>query len=145
MFAFASLATGTLWTYWYYHTAPFIPLQQAIAAEFHGSAPRVDGGRRRMHKGTPSQLWIIMRVEFDVENDDATVERTVTRVAELAHEHLQLDEFEQLKIRLFRGEPEKYLHKRDIYIQLGEAADESATTDSSESPSAPADSGTPAR
>ena len=114
MLTFGILASGTLWGYWYYHTAPFIPLQVAIADEFPGSAPRVDGGKRKIHKGTPSHLWIIMRVDFKPQDDEAKSNATVERVRELSDEHLDLSEYEQLTVRLFFGEMEKEIHKRDF-------------------------------
>jgi hypothetical protein len=120
MVAFGAIATGALWVYWYYHSAPFIPLQRAISAEFPRSSPRVDGGRRRMHKGTPSEIWIIMRVEFDVESDEVASTAAVQRVKELANEHLTPGDYELLHVRLYRGDPEQFLHKRDVDIPLGD-------------------------
>ncbi|MDA1163455.1 MAG: hypothetical protein O3B13_10160 [Planctomycetota bacterium] len=126
MVAFGAIATGALWVYWYYHSAPFIPLQRAISAEFPRSSPRVDGGRRRMHKGTPSEIWIIMRVEFDVESDEVASAAAVQRVKELAHEHLTPGDYDLLHVRLYRGDPEQFLHKRDVDIPLGDVDSEAA-------------------
>jgi hypothetical protein len=121
MVAFGAIATGALWVYWYYHSAPFIPLQRAISAEFPRSSPRVDGGRRKIHKGTPSEIWIIMRVEFDLESEESTSAAAVQRVKELANEHLTPGEYEMLHVRLYRGKPEQYIQKHDVDIRLGEA------------------------
>ncbi|MGZ0173011.1 MAG: hypothetical protein ACKVHE_26040 [Planctomycetales bacterium] len=121
MLAFGAIATGSLWVYWYYHSAPFIPLQRAISAEFPRSSPRVDGGRRKIHKGTPSEIWIIMRVEFDLESDEATSAAAVQRVKELANKHLTPGEYETLHVRLYRGKPEQYIQKHDVDMRLGEA------------------------
>lgn len=129
MVAFGSILTAILWFYWYYHSAPFVPLQTAIAAEFPDSSPRVDGGRRRMHKGTPSELWIIMRVKFDVEADDVASAAAVERVTQIANEHLTPGEYDLLHIRLYRGDPERFLHKRDVDIPLGEVDPNNAATD----------------
>jgi hypothetical protein len=41
MFAFGLLATGVLFGYWHFHTAPFQELQMALAEEFPGCSPRV--------------------------------------------------------------------------------------------------------
>ncbi len=119
MMTFGILASGTLWGYWYYHTAPFIPLQVAIADEFPGSAPRVDGGQRKMHKGTESLLWIIMRVDFKPQENPNRAEHTVGRVKKLAEEHLDLSEYRHLTVRLFFGEMEKEIHKLDFEFPLG--------------------------
>ncbi|NQV25475.1 MAG: hypothetical protein HQ518_14035 [Rhodopirellula sp.] len=120
MVAFGAIATATLWVYWYYHSAPFIPLQRAIAAEFPRSSPRVDGGRRKIHKGTPSEIWIIMRVEFDLESDESTPAAAVAKVRELANEHLPPGEYEILHVRLYRGKPEQYIQKYDVDLPLGD-------------------------
>lgn len=126
MVTFGSLATAALWVYWYYHSAPFIPLQKAISAEFPGSSPRVDGGHRKLHKGTPSEIWIIMRVEFDVESDDEASASAVERVKQLVNEHLKTDDYEMLHVRLYRGDPERFLHKRDVDIPLGDSSEKNS-------------------
>jgi hypothetical protein len=119
MFTFASVATGILWLYWYYHSAPFVPLQNAIAAEFPDSAVRVDGGQRKMHKDSPKLLWIVLRVRFQPDGDDVSL-KTADRLAELAEKHVDLTAFEQLNVRLFTGEPEKYLQKQDYEVPISE-------------------------
>jgi hypothetical protein len=118
MFTFGVLCTGTLWTYWFYHTQPFIPLQVAISAEFKGSAPRVDGGARKLHKGTPTLLWIIMRVDFRPDLDREKSATVSKRVVELSQENLDLTKFEQLNIRLFFGELEKEIHTLDAEVPI---------------------------
>ena len=118
MLTFGILASGTLWGYWYYHTAPFIPLQVAIADEFPGSAPRVDGGHRRIHKDTAGLLWIIMRVDFNPKDEPEKSQSTVDRVVELAHKHVEIEEFEKLTVRLFFGEMEKEIHKLDFEVPV---------------------------
>jgi hypothetical protein len=118
MLTFGFLASGTLWGYWYYHTAPFIPLQVAIADEFPGSAPRVDGGQRRIHKDTAGLLWIIMRVDFNPKDDSEKSQRVVDRVVELAYKHVEIEEFEKLNVRLFFGEMEKEIHKVDFEVPV---------------------------
>ena len=118
MFAFGIAATAGLWTYWYYHTQPFIPLQEAISAEFKGSAPRVDGGARKLHKGTPTLLWIIMRVDFRPDLDREQAASVSRRVVELSDQHLDLAPYEQLNIRLFFGELEKEIHTLDAQVPI---------------------------
>jgi len=118
MLIFGALTTGTLWGYWYYHSAPFIPLQIAIAEEFPGSAPRVDGGQRKMHQGTDALLWIIMRVDFNPQAEPEKSRLTVDRVVELAQATIDLDNYEQLTVRLFFGDLEKEIHKSDFEVPL---------------------------
>lgn len=118
MLTFGLIASGSLWTYWHYHTAPFIPLQVAIANEFKASSPRVDGGQRKMHKGTPKLLWIVLRVQFNPETETDRALKVAERVVELATEHLDLTEFEQLNVRQFFDEYEKMLHRVDYKVPL---------------------------
>jgi hypothetical protein len=122
MVAFGVIATATLWVYWYYHSAPFVPLQRAISAEFPRSSPRVDAGQRKIHKGTPAEIWIIMRVEFDLESDDAEPQAAADRVKELVNEHLNKGQYDTLHVRLYRGKPEQYIQKRDIDMPLRDVA-----------------------
>lgn len=122
MLIFGLIASGSLWTYWHYHTAPFIPLQVAIADEFHASAPRVDGGQRKIHKGTPKLLWIVIRIEFNPEDDLERTRQITDRVMELSEQHLDLTEFEQINLRQFYGELEQVLHKIDYEITLENGA-----------------------
>ena len=118
MLTFGLIASGTLWTYWHYHTAPFIPLQVAIAEEFKASAPRVDGGQRKMHKGTPKLLWIVMRVQFNPEDNLEQADRITDRVMELSQQHLDLTQFKQINLRQFYGEPERVLHRVDYEVPV---------------------------
>lgn len=118
MFAFGIVATLTLWIYWYMHSGPFAPLQKAIAAEFPKSIPRVDGGQRRMHLGGPRLAWIILRVQFKPEEDEARSQAVMERVLALARQHLTMSDWDQINIRLFYGEPERVIHSKDFEHSL---------------------------
>ncbi len=120
MFLFASIATGCLWFYWYYHNAPFVPLQRALAKEFVGCQPRVDGGQQKMHRGGPKLLWVILRMQFKPDDDPARSVKVAERVRELLTEALPGHDFEVLTVRLFYGEPERVLHKVDTTFKLKE-------------------------
>lgn len=122
MFLFASFATSLLWYYWYYHNAPFVPLQKALAEEFIGCQPRVDGGQRKMHLGTPKLLWVILRMPFKPDDDPSRSRKVAERVRDLVREKLPPDDFESLTVRLFFGEPERVLHKLDFEFSLATAA-----------------------
>jgi hypothetical protein len=118
MLFFGVVLTGVLWTYWYYHTAPFSDLQRAIGTEFKHSSPRVDGGQRRKHLGGTRLLWVIMRVPYLPESDPERSQKTADRVVELVRLHAQVSDFDQVNVRLFYGEPERVLHKRDFEVVL---------------------------
>jgi len=111
MFAFGFAATGVLFAYWHFHTAPFQDLQAALAVEFEGSRPRVEGGQRKQHKDTPRVLRIILKVEFHPEEDSARAEKMADRVVDLAEKHHGLNDYEIVEIHLFWPEKEQEIHE----------------------------------
>ncbi|MCA9071630.1 MAG: hypothetical protein KDA84_22040 [Planctomycetaceae bacterium] len=111
MFAFGSMATGILFVYWHFHTAPFKELQSALAAEFEGSRPRVDGGQRKQHKDTPRILRVVLKVEFPPRLEKAKSEEVADRVMELAKEHHPLENYDTVEIHLYWPEKEKTIHE----------------------------------
>ena len=70
LFAFAITLTVALWVYWKLHRAPFLQWEQFLAGEFQGSSPLVEGGQRKMHRGTPRILRITLKVDFDPQADE---------------------------------------------------------------------------
>ena len=62
MFLMGICATAFLYGYWTLHLMPFMPLQEAIVAEFPGSAPRVNGGTSPLI----SSAWILVNTLADV-------------------------------------------------------------------------------
>jgi hypothetical protein len=113
MLAFGVLTTSAMWIYWTLHVGPFRPFQDALAAAFPHSSPRVDGGQRKMHKGTPRILRVVMRVEFDPVNELARGEGVVDVVEQIARKHLDLDAYEELDVFLFQGVPEQEVRQQD--------------------------------
>jgi hypothetical protein len=113
MLAFGVLTTSTMWIYWTLHVGPFRPFQDALAAAFPHSSPRVDGGQRKMHKGTPKILRVVMRVEFDPVAELARGEDVVDVVEQIARKHLDLDAYEELEVFLFQGVPEQEVRQQE--------------------------------
>jgi hypothetical protein len=111
MFAFGFLVTGLLFAYWHYHTAPFQELQSALAAEFPGSRPRVEGGQQKQHKDTPRVLRIVMKVDHHPERDKEKSERIADRVMELAQSHHGLAPYDLVEIHLYWPEKEQEIHE----------------------------------
>ena len=107
MFTFGISATAVLWIYSYYNSAPFQPLQRALAAEFEDSSPRVKGGQRKIHQGTPRVLHIVLRVDFNPNTDSARVESMFERVVQIARQHVELSSYDQFELHLFRQVPER--------------------------------------
>lgn len=126
MFAFAALMTAAMWIYWWLHVGPFVPLQRAILAEWEDSAPRVEGGQRKMHRGTPRILRVTLKVPFDPADEEnrPQLERRVERIRELAADTLDLATFEVLEVHLFQPMPEDRARTQSIVKNLrGERAD----------------------
>ncbi|HEV7999624.1 MAG TPA: hypothetical protein VGP63_07080 [Planctomycetaceae bacterium] len=122
MLAFGVLTTTSMWVYWTLHTGPFRPFQDAIAAAFPHSSPRVDGGQRKMHKGTPRILRVVMRVDFDPTTDAARGEQVVDSVEQIAGQYLDLSTYEDLELFLFQGVPEKDVRQQEFTRHLRSAA-----------------------
>jgi len=114
MFGFGVLTTAGLWVYWYLHLAPFRPLQAAVAAEFPDSAPRVEGGQRKMHKGTPRILRITLRVDFDPNTDDDRVETITAKLYELAGRYQDISSYDTLEMYLYQRIPEQETRERRV-------------------------------
>ena len=122
MFTMGIVATGILWTYWHLHLMPFMPLQEALSKEYDHSSPRVDGGRRKSHKGTPSVLRVVMRVPFDpTVSDEETqkkIEARLDRTRELAMKYTAIDEYELLDVHLYYEAKEDEIRQKTFPKQL---------------------------
>ena len=126
MFALAIVATSILWVYWDMHLMPFMPLQEKLAAAFENSSPRVDGGQRKIHKGTPMTLRVVMRAPFDPTSTDPLVleqiEERLNKTQRLAAETLPLDTFELLEVHLFHENKEQALQQKTFLKDLKTSA-----------------------
>lgn len=122
MFLLGILATSFLYAYWTLHLMPFMPLQEAIVAEFPGSAPRVDGGQKKMHKDTPLILRIAMKSELDPlsENpeDQQEMARIRNRVAELSRSLDPLPGVELLELHIYKLVEEEAIRKRSWRLDM---------------------------
>ena len=117
MFGFAVLMTGLLWTYWELHTRPFRELQYAIAREFPGSSPRVEGGAHKSHLDSPTRLRFVMRVDFDPNSNDSRVLKIMNRVFELAETHNNPRDYDELEFHLFLKRAEATPRVRTVETQ----------------------------
>ncbi len=137
MFVFAGAIIGTLWIYSDRHTAPFRELTRALAAEFPGSVPKVEGGQRKKHKDTPRILRIILKVTFDPERDDRGAADFAGRVLAFARGHHDMAKYDTVEIHLFQLRPEEEIRQRAFSFPV-----ESLPADAAASPrEAPARSG----
>jgi hypothetical protein len=118
MFAFAIAATVTLYVYWKLHVGPFVPLQKAIAAEFEGSRPLVEGGQRKIHKDTPRILRITMKIDFDPDANPVRTNELAERVIGFTRERFDLSAYEVLEIHFFWPEPEKKIKQWRLEREL---------------------------
>lgn len=126
MFAMGFLSTGLLWFYWDLHLQPFMPLQEALAVEYEKSSPRVDGGQRKSHKGTPRVLRVVMRVPFDPngtsEEEQTAIEDRISGTHELAKKHAAIREYDLLEIHLFKEDKEQSISQKTFSRDISETA-----------------------
>ena len=125
MFALAITATSILWFYWDMHLMPYMPLQAALAEEFEDCSPRVDGGQRKMHKGSKMILRVVMRVPFDPTLSDAGVqdliETRISRTRELAETRVSnFYKFETLEVHMYYQLQEKTIQQKTFEKTLKE-------------------------
>lgn len=127
MFLFGSVATGLLYAYWTLHLMPFMPLQAAIVQEFPGSAPRVDGGKKRMSQNTPTILRIVMKSQIDPlsEKPESVEEITFirSRIAKLAVEKVQLPDLAIIELHIYKLLQEKEIRERSWRLELESGGD----------------------
>jgi len=115
MLGFGVLLTSAVWFYSDAHTRPFRPLRDAIHRAYPGSVPQVEGGQRKMHKGTPRILRITMQVKADPREDDDKVKRLIEDLAVLADRHLALDDYDDFELYLVWYRPEQTaLSRREV-------------------------------
>ncbi len=122
MFAFGLLATGGLFAYWHFHTAPYQELQAALAKEFPGCRPRVEGGRHKQHKDTPRILRMVLKVDFRPDVETQKSEQMADRVLELADKYHGLAEYDIAEVHLYWPEEEKQIHQHHIERRLKAAS-----------------------
>lgn len=122
MFAMGICATGLLYAYWTLHLMPFMPLQEAIVSEFPGSAPRVDGGRRRLHKETPTVLRIVMKSQIDPTATDAESTETLktlrNRIAELVEAKVDFPGMDFIELHVYKLLQEKEIREKSWRLDL---------------------------
>jgi hypothetical protein len=123
LIAFGMLATGGMWVYWKLHVAPFLPLQQALADEFDDSSPRVEGGQRKIHKGTPRILRITLKVDFDPAADAQRADAFADRVVRFTRGVYDLTAYEVLEVHLYWPEPEGEIKMHSITRPVAELPD----------------------
>ena len=126
MFLLAVVSTSVLWHYWDMHMMPFMPLQRTLAAEFEDSSPRVDGGQRKMHKGTPMILRVVMRVPFDPTATDIEtqnlLEQRLQKTQQLALADSGLPKYDLLEIHLFNENKEQTIRQKTFLKELHETS-----------------------
>jgi hypothetical protein len=118
MFVFGAAVTGAMWLYWTMNSGAFRPLQDALAAEFPGSLPRVDGGQHKMQTNPPRILRATLKVEFDPTRETARGEQVLSRVEQIARRHVNLADYDILQVFLYYGIPEKNLVEREFSRDL---------------------------
>ena len=122
MFAMGIGATALLYGYWTLHLMPFMPLQEAIVAEFPGASPRVDGGKKRMHKDTPTILRIVMKSHIDPTGTDADSVNAMTvlrkRIAELVVEKVNFPGMNFIELHVYQLLQEKEIREKSWRLDV---------------------------
>jgi hypothetical protein len=109
MVLFGLLMTGALFVYWELYTRPFRPLQNAIAAKFPGSSPRVVAGQHKSHlEGSPEILRLILRTMHDPHQDDAKLREQANELLTLVREQTDLSRYQQVEVHLMHRQPERF-------------------------------------
>ena len=124
--------TGVLWWYTEMHAGPFRELRDAIHSEFPGSSPQVEGGQRKIHKGSPKILRITLRVEKDPRSNDDLVSRAMERLVVLAERYHGLRKYEQLDVYFVWFRPERPAisrHEQRDVVDLFEAGPNNKNVD----------------
>lgn len=120
MFVMGICATAFLYGYWTLHLMPFMPLQEAIVAEFPGSAPRVNGGKKKLHKETPTILQIGMKLKFDPTGTDAETVAAVrtlqSRIHELVKQKVDFPELDIVELYIYQLQQEHEIRKRSFRL-----------------------------
>jgi hypothetical protein len=106
LLVFGCLFIGVLSFYTVLHTGPFQELRNAIDSEFLDSSPQVEGGQRKIHKGSPKILRITLQVHDDPRDDDQRVGEMVDRLVSLAETHHGLGGYDILDVYLVWFRPE---------------------------------------
>lgn len=125
MFLMGICATTFLYTYWTLHLMPFMPLQESLVREFPGSAPRVNGGQKKMHKQTPVVLQVMMKSPVDPWSkktaDQAAIVKLQQRVLELVREQNPLPGLQQLELHVYHLVAEDEIQGRSWRILMPDA------------------------
>ena len=122
MFLMGICASAFLYGYWTLHLMPFMPLQEAIVAEFPGSSPRVDGGRKKMHKDTPTILRIVMKSQIDpTASDEKSADAMAAlrkRVAELVETKVDFPGMNYIELHVYQLVQEKEIREKSWRLNL---------------------------
>ena len=121
MFGLGILATSALWMYWTKHLEPFMPMQIALNEKFAGASTRIDGGQRKLHKGTPSVLSVRMKIPFDPNDDgqESQVQEIVDTCVQLSKVHVSEMQFDEIVVLLYHQVKEKGASQRKVSVLLG--------------------------
>ncbi len=111
IFIFAIVMIGVLYLYWFKHTGPFLPLQKALAEEFVGCQPLVQGGQRKIHKNTDKILRVTMKVEFNPLEMTESSEQYVENIFRFISNNWKISDYDELHLHVYKKNPEKKLQE----------------------------------
>ncbi|VAX39980.1 hypothetical protein MNBD_PLANCTO02-3277 [hydrothermal vent metagenome] len=115
MFLFGTVLTSFLYFYWTAHTARFRSLQDAIAHEFEGSMPRVEGGQRKMHlELSPFLLRVTMKVKFDPTVNILQAEKHAKALTTFIQKYENVKQFDKLEYHFYQLNPEDKIKQKTL-------------------------------
>lgn len=117
MLGFGVILASGLAIYLRMHTAPFQNLTAALDERFPGSAPRVDGGKRRLDQPGERVLRIVMKAPFDPVEDKSAKE-FAREVQAFVAARQELSDFDVVEVHLFQERPERELSQRTIRLEV---------------------------
>lgn len=124
MFGLGILATTALSFYWTKHLEPFMPMQLAVNERFKNASARIDGGQRKLHKGTPSVLSVRMRIPFDPNKaeNESQVQEIVDTCVQLSKVHVADMEFDEIVVLMYHQVKESKASQRKVSVMLNSEA-----------------------
>lgn len=119
LLGFGLLLTGTLYVYITLHRGPFRELTVALEDEFPGSAPHVEGGKRRLDQPGEWILRVIMRIPAEADTPRAS-QALAERIARFIASREDLERFDILEIHLYRLVPEENISRRTFRFTVAQ-------------------------
>lgn len=115
---FGLVMSGSLYVFQAINTYPFAETQNALAREFPDSRPRVEGGRLKGKENNPVTFRVTLAVPFNPHENDVQIQKMADQILEVAHQHLNLKQYEIAELHFYQPIPEQQILIRDLNINV---------------------------